>query len=163
MTFFLTTRGIPQVFYGTEILMANPDSSDHGLIRSDFPGGFKRITVSKVNAFTGEGLSQEQRWAQQRVNALLTLRKDYPDLFMGQLKHYAPHDGVYTYFRLSEENDSRVLMVIMNKKEAEVSLARYSALLSKYKHATRLSDNTVFAVDDTLTLPPMSATVFVVN
>jgi glycosidase len=163
MTFFLTTRGIPQVFYGTEILMANPDSSDHGLIRSDFPGGFKRSTVSKVNAFTGEGLSQEQRWAQQRVNALLTLRKDYPDLFMGQLKHYAPHDGVYTYFRLSEENDSRVLMVIMNKKEAEVSLARYSALLSKYKHATRLSDNTVFAVDDTLTLPPMSATVFVVN
>ena len=163
MTFFLTTRGIPQVFYGTEILMANPDSSDHGIIRSDFPGGFKQNSDSAVNAFTGKGLSQDERWAQQRVKALLALRQNYPSVFMGEMKHYAPHDGVYTYFRRAKEDDGSMIMVIMNKQEAKVSLARFSTMLSKYTQATRLSDKTVFGVDDTLTLPPMSATVFVVN
>lgn len=57
VAFTLTTRGIPQIFYGTEILMSSPRERNDGLIRSDFPGGW---AGDKVNAFTGEGLSKQQ-------------------------------------------------------------------------------------------------------
>ena len=159
MTFFLTTRGIPQVFYGTEILMQNEGTTDHGVIRTDFPGGWKEDTDK--NAFSGKGLSEEERWAQQRTKSLLSLRREYPALFEGELKHYAPKDGVYTYFRVNENDKSRALMVILNKEETDVALSQYSELLGRYTKITRLDDGKVMRTSDVLSLPAMSATVFI--
>lgn len=87
-------------------LMGNEGSDDHGIIRSDFPGGWP--SDSDKNAFTGKGLNNDERWAQQRIKALLQLRQTYPQLFQGKLKHYAPVDGVYTYFREAEKGLSAV-------------------------------------------------------
>lgn len=159
MTFFLTTRGIPQVFYGTEILMQNEGTTDHGVIRTDFPGGWKEDTGK--NAFSGKGLSEEERWAQQRTKSLLSLRREYPALFEGELKHYGPKDGVYTYFRVNENDKSRALMVILNKEETDVALSQYSELLGHYTKITRLDDGKVMSTSDVLSLPAMSATVFI--
>ncbi|WP_202266030.1 MULTISPECIES: glycoside hydrolase family 13 protein [unclassified Alteromonas] len=159
MTFFLTTRGIPQVFYGTEILMQNKGTTDHGVIRTDFPGGWKEDTDK--NAFSGKGLSEDERWAQQRTKSLLSLRREYPALFEGELKHYAPKDGVYTYFRVNENDKSRALMVILNKEETDVALSQYSELLGRYTKITRLDDGKVMRTSDVLSLPAMSATVFI--
>ncbi|WP_413228907.1 glycoside hydrolase family 13 protein [Alteromonas sp. McT4-15] len=159
MTFFLTTRGIPQVFYGTEILMQNEGTTDHGVIRTDFPGGWKEDTDK--NAFSGKGLSEEERWAQQRTKSLLSLRREYPALFEGELKHYAPKDGVYTYFRVNENDKSRALMVILNKEETDVALSQYRELLGRYTKITRLDDGKVMRTSDVLSLPAMSATVFI--
>jgi len=58
LAYILTMRGIPQIYYGTEILMANPGTTDHGVIRSDFPGGWNN---DSVNAFTGTRLSTRQQ------------------------------------------------------------------------------------------------------
>ncbi|GFD88671.1 neopullulanase SusA [Tenacibaculum sp. KUL152] len=159
MTFFLTTRGIPQVFYGTEILMQNEGTTDHGVIRTDFPGGWREDTDK--NAFSGKGLSEEERWAQQRTKSLLSLRREYPALFEGELKHYAPKDGVYTYFRVNENDKSRALMVILNKEETDVALSQYRELLGRYTKITRLDDGKVMRTSDVLSLPAMSATVFI--
>jgi glycosidase len=159
MTFFLTTRGIPQVFYGTEILMQNEGTTDHGVIRTDFPGGWKEDTDK--NAFNGKGLSEEERWAQQRTKSLLSLRREYPALFEGELKHFAPKDGVYTYFRVNENDKSRALMVILNKEETDVTLSQYRELLGRYSKITRLDDGKVMRTSDVLSLPAMSATVFI--
>lgn len=159
MTFFLTTRGIPQVFYGTEILMQNEGTTDHGVIRTDFPGGWKEDTDK--NAFSGKGLSEDERWAQQRTKSLLSLRREYPALFEGELKHYAPKDGVYTYFRVNENDKSRALMVILNKEETDVTLSQYRELLGRYTKITRLDDGKVMRTSDVLSLPAMSATVFI--
>ncbi|WDT88136.1 glycoside hydrolase family 13 protein [Alteromonas sp. 009811495] len=159
MTFFLTTRGIPQVFYGTEILMQNEGTTDHGVIRTDFPGGWKEDTDK--NAFNGKGLSEEERWAQQRTKSLLSLRREYPALFEGELKHFAPKDGLYTYFRVNENDKSRALMVILNKEETDVTLSQYRELLGRYTKITRLDDGKVMRTSDVLSLPAMSATVFI--
>ncbi|WP_394220336.1 glycoside hydrolase family 13 protein [Alteromonas gracilis] len=174
MTLFLTTRGIPQVFYGTEILMGNEGSDDHGIIRSDFPGGWP--SDNDKNGFTGKGLTSEESWAQSRVKALLALRQSHPWLFEGELKHYAPKDGVYTYFRVAstdEENkrreakkqnaQSEKIMVILNKKSVELPLSSYAEMLSSHDTLKRVSDGKIFNTSDTLNLPAMSASVFIVQ
>ena len=64
MTLFLTTRGIPQVFYGTEILMSNPDTDDHGIIRTDFPGGWAQD--NQKNGFNDVGLSEDEKMGEAK-------------------------------------------------------------------------------------------------
>ena len=172
MTLLLTTRGIPQVFYGTEILMGNEGSDDHGIIRSDFPGGWP--SDSDKNAFTGKGLNSDERWAQQRIKALLQLRQTHPQLFRGKLKHYAPVDGVYTYFREAEKgvkrsaqsdngNNVEKIMVILNKKAVDLPLSTYTEMLKTNDSITRISDGKTFKPTDTISLPAMSANVFIVR
>lgn len=172
MTLLLTTRGIPQVFYGTEILMGNEGSDDHGIIRSDFPGGWP--SDSDKNAFTGKGLNNDERWAQQRIKALLQLRQTHPQLFQGKLKHYAPVDGVYTYFREAEKEVKRSaqsdngynvesIMVILNKKSIDLPLSDYAEMLESNDSITRISDGKTFKPTDTISLPAMSANVFIVR
>ncbi|MEM6768556.1 MAG: alpha-amylase family glycosyl hydrolase, partial [Bacteroidota bacterium] len=70
IVYVATMRGIPQYYYGTEILMSG--SGDHGIVRSDFPGGWDG---DKVNAFTGEGLTKKQKEAQAMFKKLLNWRK----------------------------------------------------------------------------------------
>ncbi|MFM2360204.1 MAG: hypothetical protein RLY16_2197, partial [Bacteroidota bacterium] len=72
--YLLTIRGIPQIYYGTEILMENSEHpNDHGWIRSDFPGGWK---TDSVNAFTGKGLTIDQKNTQSYLKQLLQWRKN---------------------------------------------------------------------------------------
>lgn len=115
-TFFLTTRGIPQIFYGTEILMKNPGTGEHGVIRSDFPGGW---AGDKINAFTGEGLSEKQKETQDYFKKIMNWRKDQPVIHTGKLKHYPPENGIYVYFRY---NDNESVMVILNKNDESKKL-----------------------------------------
>ena len=164
MTLFLTTRGIPQVFYGTEILMGNEGTDDHGIIRSDFPGGWP--SDSEKNAFSGKGLSNDEQWAQERIKTLLALRQSHPQLFKGELKHYAPVDGVYTYFRVADDTADTAeqkLMVILNKKSVDLSLAKYAEVLGTDVSITRVSDGQKFNASETISLPAMSANVFIVQ
>lgn len=128
--FLFTTRGIPQLFYGTEILMDNTGTDDHGVIRSDFPGGWAGDTV---NAFTGQGLTAEQRDMQITVRSLLNWRKQSTAVQQGELVHYLPKDGVYVYFRIFEDN---VVMVLMNKntQAKKISADRFEEAIGGYTH-----------------------------
>lgn len=116
LTYLLTIRGIPQIMYGTEIAMKNEKRGDHGLIRSDFPGGWPGDTV---NGFTGEGLTREQLDIRDFLKKMLIWRKNNPVVHTGKLMHYSPADGIYVYFRY--DNSSRV-MVALNKNEKPVAL-----------------------------------------
>jgi len=122
MTLFFTTRGTLQFYYGTEILMSNPGTSDHGVIRSDFPGGWKG---DAVNAFTGEGLTAQQKEAQEYIRVLAHLRKKSCALNSGELLHFIPQEEVYVYFRTFEQEN---IMVVANRnKEGKtIDLARFS-------------------------------------
>lgn len=161
MTYLLTTRGIPQVFYGTEILMSHTGSSDHGIIRSDFPGGWQG---DEVNAFTGVGLTDEQKWAKQRIKTLLHLRHEQPEWFSGKLTHYTPQDGVYVYFRHNADSPETKLMVVLNKNKqpASLDLARFSAMLKGHSAITRLSGATQ-AMPETLTVPAFAPSVWIID
>lgn len=129
--YILTMRGIPQIFYGTEILMTNPGTTDHGIIRSDFPGGWDG---DKKNAFTNQGLTTQEREAKQYMHDLLNWRKNMSVIHQGKLTHFAPENGVYVYFRYDDEQK---IMVILNKNNVETSLRldRFSEILGNAKGA----------------------------
>jgi glycosidase len=116
LAYILTIRGIPQVYYGTEVLMSSPGDKDDGVIRSDFPGGWKD---DPVNVFTEKGLTPQQLEAKQFLQNLLVWRKTKSCLHDGKLIHFSPENGTYVYFRFNEKEK---IMVAFNKNDKEVTL-----------------------------------------
>lgn len=116
MTYLLTMRGVPQILYGTEVLMSHPESNSHGAIRSDFPGGWKG---DDVNGFSQTGLSQSEIEFQNWFKKLLNWRKTNNLIHNGKLMHYEPQKGVYVYFRYDEDN---AIMTILNKNKEDCQL-----------------------------------------
>lgn len=151
MTYVLTTRGIPQLFYGTELAM-DPKSSDHGVLRADFPGGWPG---DKGNAFTGQGLDGDQRQALGFMQKLLNWRKSSPAIGQGSLVHYVPEDGLYCYFRLSP---AQQVMVVMNKNDRAMPLNLHRfAELQGHGKATEVLSGQEFSLAGTLKVPAKTA------
>jgi glycosidase len=114
---YLMLPRIPQMYYGTEILMddtANP--GDHGLIRTDFPGGWKSDTV---NAFSGSGLTDSQKEMQSFVSKLLNYRKKSKAIHDGKTIHFSPFMGTYFLFRILEDE---VVVHIINKNNTPITI-----------------------------------------
>ena len=155
MAYVLTMRGAPQIYYGTEILMANPGTEDHGTIRSDFPGGW---AGDRVNAFTGAGLNEQQREAQNFLKTLLTWRRDKDVIHSGQLTHFRPENGTYVYFRHDADES---VMVVLNKnaEETELELSRFNERLEGYLGAKDVITGEVLQLAESLTLPARSVRV----
>ncbi len=118
VAYLTVLRGIPQIYYGTEILMANPGTWDHGIIRSDFPGGWDG---DEVNAFSGEGLTAQQKQAQDEMKHLLNWRKEKAVIHYGNTKQFAPmyDEQVYSLARYNEDD---VVLLIMNNGDEEVKV-----------------------------------------
>ena len=117
LSYMLALPRISQLYYGTEILMQNSSKpGDHGLIRTDFPGGWKD---DKVNAFTGEGLTSDQAEMQSFLKKVLNYRKNSEAIHSGKTIHFAPENGVYVLFRI--KNDE-IVAVILNKNDQPISL-----------------------------------------
>lgn len=115
MTLVLTTRGIPQLYYGDEIGMGgNKDTAGDGDIRRDFPGGWKGDTI---NAFKNPTIQQKQYL--DFTKKLLQYRKNKEVLHNGKLLQYVPEQNCYVYFR---ENGVESVMVIINNNPQEVTL-----------------------------------------
>jgi len=153
MAYYATTRGIPQVFYGTEILMSNPGTEEHGVIRSDFPGGWNG---DLVNAFTGAGLTDKQKQAQDYVRKVLNWRKTNTVVHSGELKHFAPEDGVYVYFRYTQNGK---VMVVLNKnaQEKSINTSRFAEVMENCTSGKDvISGANIFDVKN-LKVPALSA------
>jgi Glycosidases len=128
MAWLLTTRGIPQLYYGAEILMKNFSNPD-GLLREDFQGGF---AGDKKDKFTVAGRTEAEQEMWSFVRTLANYRKQHPVLQSGKTMQYVPEDGVYVYFRY---NDQQTVMVMMNcnDQEKEVKLDRFAERNAKAK------------------------------
>lgn len=125
LSYLLTLPRIPQIYYGTEILMDDFDKpGDHGLIRTDFPGGWEGDTK---NAFTGAGLTKAQKEMQDYVKKVLQYRKHSTAIHEGKTVHFAPKDGVYL---LSRKKDGETIVHILNKntKPYTLTLERFKEL-----------------------------------
>ena len=155
LAYVLTMRGIPQIYYGTEILMSNPGVEDHGIIRSDFPGGWKG---DRKNAFTGEGLSEREAQAQAFVKNLLNWRRDKTVIHTGQLTHFVPEDGTYVYFRHGADDS---VMVVLNKnaEETQLELSRFSERLAGYQSALDVISGEKLELGNSMNLPARSVRV----
>ncbi len=150
IVFFLTTRGVPQIFYGTEILMTHKEGNDHGYIRKDFPGGW---TGDKVNAFNGTGLGKEEKNMQNMFRRILNWRKQTPVIHTGRLLQFVPEHGTYVYFRY-DEND--MVMVILNKNTSpyDLKLDRFNEMLHGKTLARDILSGREYELGDKLSLSP---------
>lgn len=108
INWLLTLRGIPQLYYGTEVLMKNFKSTTDAMVREDFPGGWKE---DKVNKFTAAGRTPVEDSAFNYISALARFRKTSPALTTGKTMQFIPKQGVYTYFRYTGE---QTIVVIAN-------------------------------------------------
>ena len=120
----LTSRGVPQMYYGDEVLMKGVSNPD-GYVRLDFPGGWPGDTL---NGFTGAGLSDSAKSVQTLIKTLANYRKTSPALSNGKLMQYIPKDGMYVYFRYT---NNQTVMCIMNTSDKELPVH-----FSDYKEKT---------------------------
>lgn len=145
--YMLALPRIAQIYYGTEILLndtAKP--GDHGLIRTDFPGGWKG---DKVNAFTGKGLSKNQKEMQSFMKKVLNYRKSSEAIHNGKTIHFAPKDGVYVLFRV--EGDEVVIVILnKNQKQIELDLTRFSEIGLQGKTVKNIVSEKDFTWKETL-------------
>ena len=123
LSYMLVLPRIPQIYYGTEILMndtAKP--GDHGLIRTDFPGGWNG---DQVNAFTGKGLSKAEKEMQNFTKKMLNYRKSSKAIHEGKTVHFAPFMGTYFLFRIKDD-ETVVHIINKNDKPIRIDLKRYA-------------------------------------
>jgi glycosidase len=134
IAWLLTTRGIPQFYYGNEILMTGTTNPD-GKVRLDFKGGWPE---DKVNKFTAAGRTEKENEAFNYVRKLATYRKNNEVLQTGKMMQFVPQDGVYVYFRY---NADKTVMMLMNGEEKEVSLstARFAERTTGFKQAVNVA------------------------
>ena len=129
MAFVLTTRGIPQIYYGDELLFDGPKPD--GIIRKDFPGGWPG---DELNLFKAADRTGDQAEVFNYVKRILNWRKGANAIHQGRLKHYKPvNEEVYVYFRYTETES---VMVIINNSSSDYSsfsLKHFQESLSGYK------------------------------
>ena len=154
VAYLLTTRGIPQMLYGTEVLLDNTGKlENHGIIRSDFPGGWKE---DSINGFSGMGLATEVYGFQDYVRKLLNWRKANPVISNGKLTHFVPFEGLYVYFRYDEK---KTVMVVLNKNKSvvNVDLKRFAEILAGKTLAKNILTNEEFPLNNSISVSPTSA------
>ncbi len=156
IAFLATVRGIPQWYYGSEILMDGNGYKSHADIRKDFPGGWPG---DKVNAFTEKGRTQTQNEVFNYLKTLLNYRLKSHVLHHGKTLHFIPQDGVYVYFRYIDNN---AVMVLLNNNDDDykkVDLLRFSEILSGFSTGTDIVSGQKLNNLKTIKIPAKSALV----
>ena len=145
MTLIATVRGIPQIYYGSEIGMAGSKSIGDGDIRRDFPGGWNG---DANNAFNTSGRTQEQEKFHDFSAKLFNWRKNKSIIHFGKTTHYVPENNVYVYFRYS---NSETVMVILNNdtEKHTLNLDRFKENIKTHLSAIEvLSEKQINLKDD---------------
>ena len=159
IAFVATTRGIPQLLYGTEVMLANEHPGNDGEKRADFPGGWPG---DPVDGFSGRGLEPRTAATQEFVRTLLNWRKHSRAVQFGSLRHYAPVGGAYVYFR---QLDHETVMVALNKAASPVKLdlGRFRESLLRGAVGRDVLSGARIELGDELVLAPRSTTVLDIN
>jgi glycosidase len=146
IAWLLTLRGIPELYYGTEILMAGSKHGSDGHIRQDFPGGWPG---DNANKFTEQGRTASENGAFNYVRTLAHFRQHSTALTTGRLMQYTPEEKVYVYFRYDEH---QTVMVVANTGDQAQTLAmgRYSERAERFRHGRDVETG------ETLTLEGMN-------
>ena len=139
--------------------MESPVERDDGRVRADMPGGWPG---DKASAFTGAGLSPEQRGMLAWTRRLFNWRKGADVIHDGALMQYAPLEGVYVFFRFDAQ---RTVMVVLNKNDKTVvlPLARFAERVSAGQRARDVLNGETQTLGDQLTVPAKEALILEVE
>lgn len=157
LAYVLTMKRTPQLYYGTEVLMTSPKKHDNfDAFRADFPGGWPGDTV---NAFTGEGLTTQQKEHQQWLRQLLNWRKTQSVIHHGHLMHFVPDNGTYVLVRY--QHNTRVVVAFnKNTHEATLDTARFREILPVQAQAKDVITGQTLTWGPSVTLPARSVRIF---
>ena len=160
-----TMRGMPQMFYGDELMFTIGTSRrDDGRLRMDFPGGWEG---DSIDLFSEEGRKEAAKSAQwagaadlyEYVKTLLTWRKGKEVIHTGKTMHFIPEDNTYAYFRY---NDTDLVFVFLNNsdKNVNVTWSRFSEMTSGLGTGTDVFTGNEMKVSDDTVVPAAPGTNF---
>ena len=155
LALLLTMNRIPQLYYGTEVLMKGTKEKTDGDVRKDFPGGF---SGDKQNAFTAEGRTKEQNAMFVWLSRLLHWRKGNDVITQGRQTHFTPFNGIYV---LSRTLDKRRVLTIMNgtSKSATMPVARYAEVIGDAHEARDVLTGRTINLQNDIKLAPRATLV----
>jgi glycosidase len=153
MTLIATVRGIPQLYYGSEIGMKGDKGKGDADIRRDFPGGWNGDVN---NAFTKEGRTAEQQKFFEFSSKLFTWRKSKDVIHSGKMTHYVPDNNVYVYFRY---NEKETVMVIINNNSDKQTLKtnRFKESIQNLKFGKEVLSGKLFDLNNDIEIEGKSA------
>ena len=152
MALLATVRGIPQLYYGSEIGMAGDQNLGDAFIRQDFPGGWE---ADSMNAFTKEGRSPLQNEYFNFTAKLFQWRKKKSVIHSGKMTHYIPYYNVYVYFRY-DENETIMVLLNDNSEIQKINLIRFKENIQDYKIGKDSVTDQILDVTNDLVLAPKS-------
>ncbi|MBQ0909870.1 glycoside hydrolase family 13 protein [Flavobacterium sp. F-328] len=159
MSILATVRGIPQIYYGSEIGMAGNKDKGDAAIRQDFPGGWEGDTN---NAFTNSGRTAEQKQYFDFTSKLFNWRKSKSAIHTGNMTHYIPENNVYVYFRYNADD---TVMVIMNNSNDKKTVAtdRFKENIKNFTSGREVISEQIFDITKEVTLEPKSVLILELN
>lgn len=149
-----TMRGIPQLYYGTEINLSTVDGLlGHGEERLDMPGGWD---TDQRSAFTGKGLSISETDLQSFTKQLFSWRKNSRAVHLGDFKHWWPESNLYVYTRKYKEE---VVLTIINNntKSLKIDWVKYNESLDGFSKGVDIITEKIVNIGDNLTIGPQSS------
>lgn len=153
MTLLATIRGIPQIYYGTEIGMKGKKEVGDGDIRRDFPGGW---SGDPNNAFTASGRTEAQKAYFDFTKKVFNWRKNKEVIHTGKTMQFVPENNVYVFFRYNE--DEKVMVVLNNTvEEQELQLSRFSEMIKDYTKGKEVITNRNIPLTDNLKISGKSS------
>ena len=137
LALLMTVRRIPQLYYGTEILMNGTKEITDGYVRKDFPGGFPG---DDHNAFTADGRTKAENDMFRWTSRLLHWRQCNECITKGKQTQFIPFNGIYV---IARQYKGRTVMTILNgtSKPATLKVSRYAEIIGKTKRAKDILTN----------------------
>lgn len=157
LTLLYTLRGIPCLYYGTEVLMESTDG--HGKIRQDFPGGW---AGDREDYFSASGRTGEVARAHELVRQLNRLRAEHPALSIGKLIQFAPAKGAYAYARLLED-DRFLILVNASSQPVSFDPKQLAEIIRDRTTAVNALSGESVSVAEALKLPPWESLILKLN
>ena len=150
LALLLTVKRIPQLYYGTEILMNGTKKVTDGNVRKDFPGGFPG---DKKNCFTAEGRTKAENAMFRWLSNILHWRNGNETIIRGMMKQFIPYNGIYVVTRSWHRNN---VVTILNgtSKPATLEIARYAELIENQTEATDITTGRKVSLKKDIKLSP---------
>ncbi|KAA2220602.1 glycoside hydrolase family 13 protein [Chryseobacterium sediminis] len=150
LTLISTVRGIPQIYYGSEIGMRGDKTKGGDAdIRRDFPGGWKS---DAQNAFNPSAQTQEQQEFFRFTQKLLNWRKGKDLIHNGKTKNFVPQDGVFVYFRYNEK-ESVMVIINNNEKDQTLDLKRFAESLNGFTKGKEVISGKEISLQNSINIP----------
>ena len=150
LAILLTVNRIPQLYYGTEVLMNGTKEKTDGYVRKDFPGGFPGDTH---NAFTAKGRTKAENAMYTWLSRLLHWRQGNDVITKGKQTQFIPYNGVYV---IARQHGGKSVMTVVNgtKKPAKLAVKRYAEVIGTKTTAKDVLTGKSFSLSSDVNLEP---------